>query len=369
MRARVAAVLLVLGFVPADHVLRGQTVTESQESGAALYRSACAACHGAAGKGFPGATRGFETPLPDFTDCRFASSEADADWIAVVHEGGKARAFDRIMPAFGAALSSEDIERVVQFIRTFCTEPGWPRGELNLPRPLVTEKAYPENELVVTADVTRRGPDCVGNQFLYERRVGRRGQFEIAVPVDGQQDDEGRWHHGVGDMALGYKHVVFDAFRRGSIVSAGGEVLLPTGAKEHGLGAGATVLEPFGRVQPDASARRFHASSRRIRSLTRRQGCAGRLFLARNGGRTLTQRRWHRAWTPMIELLGARNLTSSETPLWDMVPQMQVSLSTRQHVLVNAGVRVPVNHRKDRGSSLMVYLLWDWFDGGFFTGW
>jgi hypothetical protein len=55
--------------------------------------------------------------------------------------------------------------------------------------------------------------------------------------------------------------------------------------------------------------------------------------------------------------------------LWDVVPQMQVSLSTRQHVLLNGGVRVPVNQREQRGNTLMIYLLWDWFDGGFFSGW
>ncbi len=68
----------------------------------------------------------------------------------------------------------------------------------------------------------------------------------------------------------------------------------------------------------------------------------------------------------MVEALGAREMTSGEPALWDVVPQMQVSLSRRQHVLLNAGVKIPVNRRRDRGSTLMVYLLWDWFDGGFF---
>ena len=43
--------------------------------------------------------------------------------------------------------------------------------------------------------------------------------------------------------------------------------------------------------------------------------------------------------------------------------------STRQHVLVNIGVRTPLSQRSERGSSVLVYLLWDWFDGGFFSGW
>ena len=47
---------------------------------------------------------------------------------------------------------------------------------------------------------------------------------------------------------------------------------------------------------------------------------------------------------------------------------MQVSLNTRQHILLNAGVRFPLDN-DDRGVLAVVYLLWDWFDGGFLDGW
>ena len=57
-------------------------------SGQQLYQAACAACHGSDGRGATQAMTGLETPLPDFTDCRFASREPSADWMAVVHEGG-----------------------------------------------------------------------------------------------------------------------------------------------------------------------------------------------------------------------------------------------------------------------------------------
>jgi hypothetical protein len=48
---------------------------------------------------------------------------------------------------------------------------------------------------------------------------------------------------------------------------------------------------------------------------------------------------------------------------------MQVSLNTRQHVLLNAGVRLPATDADVRSSQLLIYILWDWFDGGFFAGW
>ena len=81
------------------------TPTLSEAStGEAIYRAACITCHGRDGQGSSRATVGFETPLPDFTDCAFATAEADVDWHAVVHEGGRIRGLDRHMPAFGDAL-------------------------------------------------------------------------------------------------------------------------------------------------------------------------------------------------------------------------------------------------------------------------
>src|SRR5919109_5248432 len=147
----------------------------SQMSGAALYEAACVACHGADGRGQPPAVIGFDTPLPDFTDCRFTTPEADVDWAAVVHLGGPARALDRHMPAFGDALSADEIMRVIAHVRGFCAELRWPRGELNFPRAFFTEKAYPENEAVLTTTMARH-PGAIEYEFLYEHRLGRRAQ-------------------------------------------------------------------------------------------------------------------------------------------------------------------------------------------------
>jgi hypothetical protein len=38
-------------------------------------------------------------------------------------------------------------------------------------------------------------------------------------------------------------------------------------------------------------------------------------------------------------------------------------------VLLNVGLRMPINDRVGRQTQLMVYVLWDWFDGGLFDGW
>lgn len=152
-------------------------------SGAELYRVACAACHGADGTGAPAHQVAFEEPLPDFTDCGFATREPDADWLAVSHGGGPARAFSRMMPAFGEALSEEQLLRAVSHVRTFCADRRWPRGELNLPLALFTEKAYPEDEVVWRTGVAAEGPGEVADRFVYEKRLGARHQLEVIVPT------------------------------------------------------------------------------------------------------------------------------------------------------------------------------------------
>jgi hypothetical protein len=71
----------------------------------------------------------------------------------------------------------------------------------------------------------------------------------------------------------------------------------------------------------------------------------------------------------MVEILGARELEEGSATEWDLLPQLQVSLSNRQHVLLNVGVRTPLSQRLERRTSVLLYVLWDWFDGGFFSGW
>ena len=119
--------------------------------GAEIYRQACQACHGEDGKGSPIERVGFDLPLPDFTDCSFASREPSADWVGIAHQGGPVRAFSRMMPAFGEALAPAQLEAAVEHIHAFCTESQWPRAESTLPRPLATGKAYLEDETVQKA--------------------------------------------------------------------------------------------------------------------------------------------------------------------------------------------------------------------------
>ena len=86
-------------------------------------------------------------------------------------------------------------------------------------------------------------------------------------------------------------------------------------------------------------------------------------------GTSFIQGQWGRMWTPMVEVLAGRDLESDATTHWDLVPQFQVTLNRRQHIMANLAVRVPINDTADRHPRFMVYFLWDWFDGGLFDAW
>jgi hypothetical protein len=362
--ARFAAAAAFVLFLLLATGVASDAQTRNPDSGQAVYGAACAACHGPDGRGAPAAAVGFDVALPDFTDCSFASREPSADWFAITHDGGPARAFDRRMPAFGRALTSAQIEMAVAHVKTFCDDASWPAGELNLPRALVTEKAFPEDEAVLTTTVAS---GTFVNELLYERRIGARTQYEVKVPIAAEQGDSG-WHQGLGDVALALKHAFHHSLQRGRIFSAAAEVIFPTGKEDEGLGKGVAAFEPFAAFGQMLPADTFVQAQAGF-EIPLARARTNEFFWRGVLGKSFVQGRFGRTWSPMMEVLGAKELADDEPVLWDVVPQVQVTLSRRQHVMINVGVRIPANDRDSRRTQVLTYFLWDWFDGGLVDGW
>lgn len=337
-------------------------------SGAEVYQQACQACHGADGRGSSLERVGFDTPLPDFTECSFASREPSADWVGIAHEGGPLRAFSRMMPAFGKALSLEQLAAAVDHIHTFCTEPQWPRGEFNLPRPLVTAKAYLEDEAVLTSGFSPEGLNAFESKLVWEKRFGARSELELKLPLKWQQDAGGGTSSGIGDVAAEIKHVVYDNLDSGSIFSLAGELVLPTGDAKKGFGKDTPVFETallYGQILP---ADAFLQTNLGLEFPFDTDKAENEMFWRTALGRSFQEPNWGRTWTPMVELLGGRELKGGATQ-WDLLPQLNVTLSTRQHIQINVGARIPLTGRDERSTVVMMYFMWDWYDGGLLEGW
>jgi hypothetical protein len=92
-------------------------------------------------------------------------------------------------------------------------------------------------------------------------------------------------------------------------------------------------------------------------------------FLRAALGTSIVNGEYGRTFSPMVEGVAFRELTSGATTSLDIVPQVQISVSRRQHILGSVGASIPAMNREGRNVAAMAYLLWDWFDGGLGDGW
>ena len=357
--------------LPAVPLLGQELVASHLKTGKQIYQAACISCHGQDGAGAPQQKRGFQAPetFPDFTRCKQTSPEPNTSWEAVITYGGPYRGFSQIMPSFGQALTPQQIAEVANYLRAFCTNQHWPRGELNLPRAIVTEKAFPESEEVVTGAVNAQGSPGVETHYIHEQRFGIKNQIEIDVPINFVNQDH-VWYGGTGDVTFGYKREIYSSLPKGNIFSLFGGVLAPTGSTTHGLGSGTTSFEMFAAydqlfkhdvfVQTQLGGE-LPVDTQKAPQAMFWNTAIGQMFAREHG--------LGRLWTPMTELIMTRDFETGAKTNWDIIPEMQVTLSKRQHVRANLGVKVPVNNTANRPVQLMFYLLWDWADGKLTEGW
>lgn len=369
MRFRFLAGFLLIAALPVP-AFAGQTGARGLTSGAAIFQAGCAGCHGPDGTGAPDTTVGFDKPdtFPDFTDCASTTPELDVDWKATIRQGGRGRGFSRIMPAFGELLTDAQIDAVISHLRSLCRETSWPRGELNLPRPLTTEKAFPESESTITTLVGAHEAPDVTHRLAYERRLGVRSQLEVSIPMANLHDATGTLARGIGDIGFGLKRVLLANAH--SILSAQGEIVLPTGNEQKGLGKGVTVLEAFaayGQLLP--SAMFLQAQAGIEQPATRRDLPRAVFGRAAFGASFREEEGVGRMWSPMLELITDRDLETGARTDVDLMPQIQVTLNRRQHIRASIGLQVPVANTAGRSKQVGFYLLWDWFDGGIRAGW
>ncbi|HVH66261.1 MAG TPA: cytochrome c [Gemmatimonadales bacterium] len=311
------------------------------DSGAALYQAWCKACHGADGRGTPSASTRLEVPPADLKDCKGSTAEPEDRWVGIVAQGGAAFGLSLDMPAFGEAGTPEQIRAVVRYARSLCGELGWPPGELNFPRAFLVEKAYPEDEWVLTD----RGR---GQELIYERRFGKRLQLEgVARTVFDSA------HRPFDGATAAVKYNVWHDVSRRALASVGLEVTPPVGRADR------WEVEPFLAFGADPG-RAVTLQGEVVGTWEEAAGFTTfsyRLGVGRQIGRVVPM--VEAGWT--VPTVGKRTLA--------FYPQMWVQLSRLGHVAASLGAEVPVVGPEPRRPTLIAFVLWDFGDSGFWRGW
>jgi hypothetical protein len=311
------------------------------DSGVALFQAWCKSCHGADGRGVAAASTRLDVPPADLRDCKGSSAEPEARWVGIVTQGGAAFGLSLDMPAFGEAATPEQIRAVVRYARSLCGERGWPPGELNLPRPFLVEKAFPEDEVVIVDEARDQ-------EYIYERRLGQRLQMEASArsSFDGQPN-------AFAGVTGALKYNVWHSLEHRALVSLGVELTPPLGRPAlwevqpfltFGANPGQVLV-----VQGEIVSRWEEGSG--VSAAEYRLGLGGEV------GRVVPM--LEAGW--MVPTVGARAVT--------LYPQLWIRLSRLGHVAASLGAALPTVGPEPHSPRFITFVLWDFGDASLFRGW
>jgi len=297
-----------------------------------MWGAWCARCHAQDGTGKIDEPTVTVEPM-DFTDCKLTTAEPDADWERAIAKGGPGVGLSPQMPAFEDSLTAEQIRGFVSHIRGFCAERGWPNGNTNFPRPIITEKAFPENEFLILPAISHRnGETEMEIKGLYERRLGKRSMFEIGVPVT---------NDGVDEVEAAVKHALFS--NTSSIFAVG---------LEAAVSRAVTVFEPF--ISAGTMVRDWYLQGHVKVELPTDRLKAERAFVynAYIGRDTNGS---PQTWTLGVELNGENDELA-------LTPQIRKGLTGTGALAASVGATIPLNERETRGVRWVGYLLWEYLE-------
>jgi len=281
----------------------------------------------------------------------FNSMEPAADWALVVEHGGTRMGLSAQMPAHTGRLTSDEIERIVAYLKTVPDTRCYPRGELNHLRPIITKKAFPETEFLVLGRWDAADANIWKSTLYYAHRLGRRWSVEVKpslVTGGGEREFEAE---------IGAKVAVYTG--QELLLTVGAEAEFPLEFNERPVAipyfAHASMLgELFtlqGALDADLPLEDLEAGRVRLSEAVHWKASA-----------------WRRGLFPGLEVTGWMPLSSDGDWGVSLTPQLYWGLSKRGHVAFTVGVEFPL-HGADydfRGHS---FLLWDIADGPFWEGW
>ncbi|MCC7183538.1 MAG: cytochrome c [Rhodocyclaceae bacterium] len=332
--------------------------------GEEVFAANCVSCHGVGGKPDPDSplVKGLEVMPANFSDALFNSREPTSAWKTVVIEGGPALGFSAQMPAFGAALTEQDVDSVLAYIKTLGGEHDYPDGDLNLFLPVRTKKAFPEDEWVWKLRYSGLDGDNTWKNILeYEFRVGERfqGTLEMTHEVKGSQSD-------FGHFEPGFKYVLMHDRRAGYIFTLGGNVGVPMNRD-----ANWEVL-PFLAYGKLLSEEWTLQSSGRLKLDVENSDNSSAEFA---GVVHWVHTQQARSVFPALELVAEVPFERGVGPdrkdavQFSILPQARIGLNKRGNIALNTGLELPLNDTERYDWRAYVYFIWDFADGGLFEGW
>ena len=118
MAARPSISFLALGFLCWS--LSVSVLLLAAEKTAVVFQELCSVCHGVGGKGDGPSAQGLEPKPADFTNCQAMAKDSDEVLLKIIKGGGQSVGRSTVMPAWGDALSEQQIRELVKLIRGFC---------------------------------------------------------------------------------------------------------------------------------------------------------------------------------------------------------------------------------------------------------
>ncbi len=254
--------------------------------GREIFEKNCIMCHGEDAKGTGQLAAALPVRPANLTDCRLTAEDPVEVVEGIIRHGGPYAGRSSVMPAFGSALTDDEIADIARYVKSLCADPDWVPGELNFPRPLITDKAFPEQEMIVGGRFGRNGKNVSEYFGRLEYRVNGLTNIEIISRALSINPNIGPTESGLGDTSLSVKRVVAFSPRYRALASVGMELTLPTGSNRRGLGDGSVVFEPNLRAGVDwkqivvqaAGALIFPERSSNINSMAKLDVAIGRYY-------------------------------------------------------------------------------------------
>jgi hypothetical protein len=295
-------------------------------NGRAIFLANCATCHGEDGRGMrTPAEVGFDLPMPN-SPIALSRRAKPMPIGRSIHQGRATPRLPRIMPAFEDALSDDEIDAVIGYLRTFCTDPRWVRGEFNFALGCLPRRRSPKTSW---SGRTHRFAIAERHRIAVriEKRVGPTGQLEVNLPSRASMAARARQefrrrryrrcveaeHH----RRCRFRHDLQPARRS----------VLPTGSERkrlgHRLAWRSKRTRCSGRCCPTISCCRAG-----VRVFPLRKALTQEVGINLNIQKDVCDEAAMAAPSRRAGIGGRQEMASGAKTEWDLVPQMQVSLST-----------------------------------------